>query len=112
MTESSALCGGWGGGEDPFAAQECPQDVDASTREGELGTEDRADPRHRLDAAATQRTRGLIAGQRNQRALVRRVVEGPFQRRKDPGKHIAEPVDETDPVSDQIRAVRGLTERS
>lgn len=63
---------------------------------------------------AAYRDRRLAARQQHQGTLVRAVVGGPFQRGKDAGQHVAEPVahphpvrHQVGPVSSQERKVRG-----
>nr|AAG02348.1 putative transporter [Streptomyces verticillus] len=58
-------------------------------------------------AAAAESCRGLVARQQDQRALLRAVVEGPFQRGEDAGQRVAETVDHPDPVGHEVGTVGG-----
>lgn len=63
--------------------------------------------RQASQAASAEGGRGLVAGQQHQRALAGRVVEGPLQGGEHAGEHVAEPVDRSHPVGDQVGAVGG-----
>lgn len=65
---------------------------------------DQPGPQPRLPDPSDRR-RGLVAGQQDQRATGVGVVEGPLQGREVAAEDIAEPVDHPDPIADQVGAM-------
>ena len=67
----------------------------------------RSQPVSRVWPMRRIRVGGGVAGEQDQRSLVRGVVEGPLQAGKHAGHQVPQPVDHPHPVGDQIRPMPG-----